>query len=112
MSIYSPGPFLSTEKVSFFIRGDKFFLFLYTGGMTLHLLLAKHGIFRPIDLAKRAGLSRQYAQMLWAGHRDISRAMARKISAATGIPYADLLLAEKVTPPPTPRGRPRKTPRP
>jgi transcriptional regulator with XRE-family HTH domain len=75
--------------------------------MTLHQLLAQYQIHRPIDLAKRVGLSRQYAHLLWSGRRPISRAMARRISAATGIPYADLLLAESGTPPPP---RPKEDP--
>jgi transcriptional regulator with XRE-family HTH domain len=78
--------------------------------MTLYLLLAKHGIHRPIDLARRAGMSRQYAQLLWSGRLEMSTKMARKIATATGIPYAELITAERAPPPPTPRGRPRKEP--
>jgi hypothetical protein len=47
-----------------------------------------------IDLAKRAQLSRQYAHLIWTGQRQITRKMARRIEAAAGIPYADLMTAE------------------
>jgi hypothetical protein len=78
--------------------------------MTLHTLLAHYGIHRPADLVQRVpGLSRQMAWMLWHGKRQTTRRMARRLEAALGIPYADLLLAEPVDPPePPPRGRPRK----
>jgi Meiotically up-regulated gene 113 len=67
-----------------------------------HTLLARHGIERPIDLAKRARLSRQYAHLLWTGQRQISRKMARRIEEATSIPYEQLMAAE-----PPPRRAPR-----
>jgi transcriptional regulator with XRE-family HTH domain len=61
--------------------------------MTLHELLAKHNIHRPIDLANRAKLSRQYAHLIWHGKRHVSRKMARKIEQHAGIPYAELMAA-------------------
>jgi transcriptional regulator with XRE-family HTH domain len=67
--------------------------------MTLLELFKQHGITRPIDLAKRAQLSRQYAHLIWTGQRQITRKMARHIEAAAGIPYAELMAAE----PPRPR---------
>jgi hypothetical protein len=65
--------------------------------MTLFELFKHYGITRPIDLAKRAQLSRQYAHLIWTGQRQITRKMARRIEAAAGIPYAELMAAE---PPP------------
>jgi transcriptional regulator with XRE-family HTH domain len=67
---------------------------------TLHELFAKYHIHRPIDLAKRVGLSRQYAHLLWTGYRPISRRMAQRIAEATKIPYTALLTATPPTPPP------------
>lgn len=58
-----------------------------------HDLFAEYQIFRPIDLSKRARLSRQYAHLIWTGARGITRKMARKIEAATGIPYDRLMAA-------------------
>jgi transcriptional regulator with XRE-family HTH domain len=72
---------------------------------TLHELFAKYHIHRPVDLAKRVGLSRQYAHLLWTGHRPISRRMAERIAEATKIPYTALLTAIPPTPPPR---KPRK----
>jgi hypothetical protein len=69
--------------------------------MTLHELFYDYHIHRPIDLAKRVGLPRSYVHLLWHGYRKISRYMAEKISAATGIPVADLITAEPPTPPAT-----------
>jgi transcriptional regulator with XRE-family HTH domain len=78
---------------------------------TLHELFAKYHITRPVDLAKRVGLSRQYAHLLWTGRRPISRRMAERIAAATKIPYTRLLTATTPTPPPrTPRRREERTP--
>jgi hypothetical protein len=62
-------------------------------GMTLHELFAQHEILRPIDLAKKAKLSRAYAHLIWTGKRHVSRKMARKIEANAGIPYAELMAA-------------------
>jgi transcriptional regulator with XRE-family HTH domain len=67
---------------------------------TLHELFAKYHIHRPVDLAKRVGLSRQYAHLLWTGYRPISRRMAQRIAEATKIPYTALLTATPPTPPP------------
>jgi transcriptional regulator with XRE-family HTH domain len=67
---------------------------------TLHELFAKYHIHRPVDLAKRVGLSRQYAHLLWTGHRPISRRMAERIAEATKIPHTALLTATPPTPPP------------
>jgi transcriptional regulator with XRE-family HTH domain len=58
-------------------------------------------------VAKRIGLSRQYAHLLWTGHRPISRRMAERIAAATKIPYTALLTSTTPTPPPRKR-RPRQ----
>jgi transcriptional regulator with XRE-family HTH domain len=78
---------------------------------TLHELFAKYHIHRPVDLAKRVGLSRQYAHLLWPGHRPISRRMAERIAEATKIPYTALLTAKPPTPPPRkPRRRQGLTP--
>jgi plasmid maintenance system antidote protein VapI len=76
----------------------------------LYELLATKGIHRPADLVQRVpGMTRQMAGMLWHGKRQISRNMARRLSKALGIPYADLMLAESVDPPERPPiGRPRK----
>jgi len=68
--------------------------------MTLHELFAKYHIHRPIDLANRVGLSRQYAHLLWTGHRPISRRMAHPLAEPTKIPYTALLTARTPTPPP------------
>jgi transcriptional regulator with XRE-family HTH domain len=76
--------------------------------MTLQELLARHGIHRPIDLARRTGMTRQYAALLMSGQRVMSRAMADRIGKALGIPANDVLIAEVVKPPRAPRGRPRK----
>ena len=71
--------------------------------MTLLDLFKEYGIHRPIDLAKRTGLSRQYAHLIWTGARGISRKMARKIEQTAGIPYEQLMAAEPLLP--TPRRR-------
>lgn len=67
--------------------------------MTMHELFAQYHIHRQVDLVKRVGLTKSYAHLLWHGHRKISRRMAERISAATGIPVADLITAEPPTPP-------------
>jgi hypothetical protein len=72
---------------------------------TLHELFAKYHLHGPVDLAKRVSLSRQYAHLLWTGHRPISRRMAECTAAATEIPYTALLTATPPTPPRTPRRR-------
>ena len=81
------------------------------GPISLHEVFAAVDIHRPIDLARRVGISRQYAHYLWTGVQPISRNMARRIAQATGLPVTTLLAAEVLAPPPTPRGRPPK-PRP
>jgi transcriptional regulator with XRE-family HTH domain len=73
----------------------------------LHELFAKYHIHRPVDLAKRVGLSRQYAHLLWTGHRPISRRMAERIAQATKIPYTALLTAPPPSPPPRKPRRPK-----
>lgn len=81
---------------------------MYTQAMTLRQLLRHHGITQSSELAKRVGISRQSAYMLWQGKRPLSRAMIARISEATGIAPADLFLAERPMPWPQPTGRPRK----
>jgi transcriptional regulator with XRE-family HTH domain len=81
---------------------------MYTRVMTLRQLLRQHGITRSSDLAKKVGISRQHAHLLWQGTQGLSRAMIYRISEATGIAPADLFLAERPMPMPQPRGRPRK----
>jgi transcriptional regulator with XRE-family HTH domain len=76
--------------------------------MTLRQLLRQHGITRPSELARRVGISRQHAHLFWQGKRVLSRQMIARIHEATGIPQAELFLAERPTPQPQPRGRPRK----
>jgi plasmid maintenance system antidote protein VapI len=74
--------------------------------MTLHALLAQVGIHRPADLAKCLGLTRQYAHRLWTGQQPISRKMARRIAAQTGLDANALLIADAQKPLDTPKGRP------
>ena len=86
----------------------------------MHELFAKYHIHRPVDLAKRVGLSRQYAHLLWTGHRPISRRMAERIATrarsanperiaqATKIPYTALLTATPPTPSPRKPRRPKR----
>ena len=81
---------------------------LYSGRVTLDELFIRHGIQRPSDLAKKVGLTRQYAHLLWTGKRLISRKMAQRIEAKTGIPYVDLMVTEPGPLPKIQRGRPRK----
>ena len=81
---------------------------MYTRGMTLRQLLRQKGIMQSSELAKRVGISRQSAYMLWQGKRALSRAMAYRISEATGISPAELFYAERPMPRPQPIGRPRK----
>jgi transcriptional regulator with XRE-family HTH domain len=76
--------------------------------MTLRQLLRQHGITRSSELAKRVGISRQSAYMLWQGKRALSRDMAYRLSEATGISPAELFFAERPLPRPQPKGRPRK----
>jgi transcriptional regulator with XRE-family HTH domain len=78
--------------------------------MTLRDLLRQHGITRASELAHRLGISRQHAHLFWQGKRLLSRQMIARIHAATGIPMAELFLAERPTPQRQPRGRPRKRP--
>jgi transcriptional regulator with XRE-family HTH domain len=78
------------------------------GPLSLHEVFAAVDIHRPIDLARRIGIRRQYAHALWTGAQPISRNMARRIAQATGLPVATLMAAEVVAPPPTPKGRPPK----
>ena len=72
----------------------------------MHALLAQAGIHRPADLAKRLGLTRQYAHRLWTGQQPISRKMARRIAAQTGLDANALLIADVQKPLDTPKGRP------
>ena len=74
----------------------------------MHELFAKYHIHRPVDLAKRHRLSRQYAHLLWTGHRPISRRMAERIAQATKIPYTALLTATPPTPSPRKPRRPKR----
>lgn len=62
-------------------------------------LFFQYHIHRPIDLVKRVGLTPSYANLLWHGHRKISRRMAERIHEATGIPIPDLIMAIPPTPP-------------
>src|SRR5919108_4187203 len=80
---------------------------MYTGVMTLRQLLRQHGITRSSELAKRVGISRQHAYLLWQGRQGLSRQMIYRLSEATGIAPAKLFLAERPMPRPQPRGRPR-----
>jgi transcriptional regulator with XRE-family HTH domain len=80
----------------------------HLGPLSLHEVFAAVDIHRPIDLARRVGITRQYAHYLWTGVQPISRNMARRIAQATGLPVATLMAAEVLAPPQTPRGRPPK----
>ena len=68
----------------------------------MHALLAA-GIHRLADLAKRLGLTRQYAHRLWTGQQPISRKMARRIAAQTGLDANALLIADVQKPLDTPK---------
>jgi transcriptional regulator with XRE-family HTH domain len=78
--------------------------------MTLRQLLRQHGITRSSELAKRVGISRQHAYLLWQGRQGLSRQMIYRISEATDIAPADLFLAERPMPMPQLKGRPPKRP--
>jgi transcriptional regulator with XRE-family HTH domain len=80
---------------------------MYTRGMTLRQLLRQRGITRSSELAKRVGISRQQAHLLWQGKRMPSREMIYRLSEATGLAPEVLFLAERPMPAPQPRGRPR-----
>lgn len=81
---------------------------MYTRVMTLRQLLRQKGITQSKDLAKLVGISRQHAYLLWQGRQGISRAMAYRISEATGLSPAELFYAERPMPMPQLKGRPRK----
>ena len=78
--------------------------------LSLHEVFAAADMHRPADLARRVGISRQYAHAIWTGAQPISRNMARRIAQATGLPVATLMAAEVVSPPKTPKGRPPRRP--
>jgi transcriptional regulator with XRE-family HTH domain len=61
--------------------------------MTVKELLIKKGIRSQSDFARKIGLSRQYAHLLWSGKRRVSVRMAERIHQKTKIPMAKLILA-------------------
>lgn len=60
-------------------------------------LCEQHGIYRPIDLARQAGISRAYAHLLWTGKRLIGRKLAKKLAPVFQMSPESLIMME---PPP------------
>jgi transcriptional regulator with XRE-family HTH domain len=84
-------------------------------GMTLQTLLQQHGITTIKELRDRSGLSRQHSWNLWHGYAGVGKATAKRLHERLGLPFDELMQVDPVpavkrpgTPPPRPRGRPRK----
>jgi hypothetical protein len=61
--------------------------------MTVPEMLQKHGILRPIDLARRLQIKPQAAHRIWAGKVRLGRKML-DLLLKEGIPADDLLEAK------------------
>jgi transcriptional regulator with XRE-family HTH domain len=57
-------------------------------------LCEQHGILRPIDLARQAGISKAYAHLLWTGKRLVGRKMALKLAPVFKVPPETLIMLE------------------
>lgn len=57
-------------------------------------LCEQHGIHRPIDLARQAGISKAYAHLLWTGKRLVGRKMALKLAPVFKVSPETLVMLE------------------
>jgi transcriptional regulator with XRE-family HTH domain len=55
-------------------------------------LCERHGIKRPIDLARQAGISKAYAHLLWTGKRLVGRKMALRLAPVFQVPPETLIM--------------------
>jgi transcriptional regulator with XRE-family HTH domain len=78
--------------------------------MTLPELLERYRIYTIRDFSRRTGLSSQHAWNLWHGVAGLGRRTIQRLHEKLGIPADELLQVTPPprTPPPRPRGRPRK----
>lgn len=83
------------------------------GITSIYELCAVLGIYRPIDLARRAGISKAYAHLLWTGKRLVGRKLAKKLAPVFQMSPESLIMMEPPpkrlshhTPPDTPAEEP------
>jgi Cro/C1-type HTH DNA-binding domain len=85
------------RSTSLSTQSGQYFLWKIFGAMTLRDLLISKGIKRPIDFARKTGLSRQYAHALWSGDRLVSRKMARRLAPILDVSPEMLVMLERPT---------------
>jgi transcriptional regulator with XRE-family HTH domain len=60
-------------------------------------LCQQHGLVRPIDFARAAGISKAYAHLLWTGKRLVGRKMAKKLAPVFNMAPEQLIMLERPT---------------
>jgi transcriptional regulator with XRE-family HTH domain len=75
--------------------------------MILRELLQERGVRTLTELAKRLGIRKQYAWLLWHGSIALSLEMAKRLHEEIGIPLDQLIQVERREPAKK-RGRKRK----